>query len=100
MRGLSFITALCIAGLGLGMSIYSWYMAHAMGRIVVGVAYAGGFLLIVGIWRVIAFASGMRPPFIFRIIAIGLGLAVGYGSVSALKAVYPSDQIIETTTHG
>jgi len=99
MRSISFIMGLCAAGLGFGMTIYSWYMAHAAGQIVVGLAFAGAFLLIVGGWRVFTFAGGVRPPFIFRILAIGVGLAAGYGSVAVLKAIYPSDKIIETTSH-
>jgi hypothetical protein len=100
MKILLFILGLVIAVLGLGLTISSWYVADSEGRIVDGLAYAGPLLLIIGLWRVLSSATAATPPAIFRIIAVGIGFAAGFGNTAALKAVFPGDQIISTnSTH-
>jgi hypothetical protein len=82
------------AALGLGLSVYSWYAATAEGKIIDGLSYAGPFFLVVGLYRVFASASAVRLPAIFRIIAVLIGVGVGYGNTALQKAIYPSDRVI------
>jgi hypothetical protein len=100
MKILLFIIGLVLAVSGFGMTIYSWYVAHSVSRIFDGLAYGGPFLLIVGLWRVLSAATAATPPAIFRIAAVGIGIAAGFGNTAALKAVFPGDQVISTnSTH-
>ncbi len=100
MKILMLIIGLVFAVLGLGLTAQSWYAASAQGKIIEGLAYSGPFLLIVGIWRTFASLSAIRPPTVFRLIAVGIGIAAGYGNTSVLKAAYPADQEISTNnTH-
>ncbi|MCE0521595.1 MAG: hypothetical protein LV480_01645 [Methylacidiphilales bacterium] len=82
---------------GVGLTGYSWYSAASEGRIIEGMAYPGPFLLVVGLWRLLSAATAAAPPTLFRIIAVGLGIAAGYGNVTALKAIFPGDKQISST---
>ena len=97
MKILMLIIGSVFALAGLCLTINSWYAASAEGKIFEGSAYAGPFLLIVGLWRIFASLSAITPPSIFRIVAVGIGIAAGIGNTSALKATYPGDQEISTS---
>jgi hypothetical protein len=99
MKIFALILGLVFGVLGLGLTAYGWYVASAQGRIVDGLAYTGPFLLVVGVWR--AVSAGMAGvPSLLRIVAVGIGIGAGFGNTAALKAIFPSDQIISTqSTH-
>jgi len=100
MKIILFILGLVISVAGLGITVYGWYVAHTQGRIFDGLSYSGPFLLIVGLWRVLSSATAARPPAIFRMVAVLIGFAAGFGNTAALKATFPGDQIISThATH-
>jgi hypothetical protein len=84
--------------LGVGFTGYGWYVAGAQGRIFDGLTYSGPFLLIVGAWRVFSSMLPTPPPAVLRIIAVGIGIAAGYGNTTLLKTVFPGDQIISTNS--
>jgi hypothetical protein len=83
---------------GLGMTVYSWYAASAQGQIVPGLAYAGPFLLIVGAWRILA-AGMASSPRALRIVAVLIGVAAGYGNGAVLKAAFPNDRVIASSSN-
>ena len=91
------IIGLVFTALGLWLTGQSWYAASVEGRIVEGLAYSGPVFLVIGVWRIFSSLAAIRPPSIFRIIAVGVGIAAGFGNTSALKAVYPADQDISST---
>ena len=94
------ILGLVFSALGLGITVYGWYAATSLGRIIDGLTYAGPFLVVVGLWRVLSAATAATPPAIFRIVAVGLGIAAGFGNTAVLKAVFPADQVVSTnSTH-
>jgi len=98
MKIFLFILGTIFAVAGLGLTIYSWYVAKSASRIYDGFAYSGPFLLIVGIWRVFSSSMASSPPAIFRIFAVGIGIAAGFGNTTALKAAFPADQEISTNS--
>jgi hypothetical protein len=94
------ILGLVFGVLGVGFTIYGWYAAQSQGRIFDGLTYSGPFLAIIGVWRVFSSMLPARPPAVLRIVAVGLGIAAGYGNTAMLKSVFPGDQVISSTpTH-
>ncbi len=99
MKVLLFIIGLVFVVLGLGLTVHSWYAACYKGQIVEGSAYVGPFLLVVGIWRLFSSAAAVTPPAILRLVAVGVGVAIGFGNISLLKATFPGDQNISATNN-
>ena len=95
MRIAILIFGLLFTGAGVGMTGYSWYDAASTSTIVDGLAFGGPVLLVVGIYRIIR--AGIVMPYLFRFVAVGIGLAVGYANVSIQKTLFPSDRIVATT---
>jgi len=98
MKIVAFIIGVIMTVVGVGLTGYSWYAATSEGKIIDGLAYAGPFFLVVGLWRTLSAATASAPPALFRILAVGIGIAAGFGNTSAMKAIFPNDQLISSTS--
>jgi hypothetical protein len=99
MKIVGFILGIVVLVLGLGFTGFTWYSAYANGRIIGGLAYTGPVLIVLGCLRVVRAAAVVPLPSLGRIAVVGVAVLVGYGDSTAIKAIFPTDQVVTTTHH-
>jgi predicted phage tail protein len=87
MKLFNLIIGVVFLALGVYLTLQGW-SAAPLGRLESGV-YVGPFLAVMGFSRILRGISLLPPNVMFRYIALGIAVAVGYGDRAVVHQMYP-----------
>ena len=98
MRIAGLIIGIVVLVVGLALTVWTWYRASFKGQIDEASAYAGPVCIVLGGLRMFRAAAVIPLQSLARIAVVGVAILIGYGNSALIKAIFPQDQVLTTTT--